>query len=60
MTRRKQKAIVRELPESDPRNLAHPSNREQLLEFARAIGRMEAREHFLRVKQAKAEKESDD
>lgn len=46
MTRRKQKATIRQLPETDPRNMDHPSLKERLLELARAIGRMEAREEF--------------
>jgi hypothetical protein len=35
-----------ELPADDPRNLDHPSHREQWLEFARALGRMDARKDF--------------
>jgi hypothetical protein len=34
--------IIRELDPADPRNLNHPSHREQLLELARAMGRAEA------------------
>jgi hypothetical protein len=37
---------VRQLPPDDPRNPNHPSHKEQWLELARAIGRMEAREEF--------------
>ncbi len=56
MTRRKQKAIIRELPDTDPRNLNHPSLKEALLELARAIGRMEAREQFRLSKKPEEEK----
>jgi hypothetical protein len=34
----------------DPRNVHHPSHREQLLEFARAMGRAEARADFEHLK----------
>jgi hypothetical protein len=37
---------VRKLPPDDPRSLDHPSHKEQWLELADAIGRMEARERF--------------
>lgn len=40
------KGIVRPLDPDDPRSLSHPSHKEQLLELARALGRMEAREEF--------------
>ena len=53
MTRRKQKAIIRPLSETDPRNLDHPSQKEAMLELARAIGRMEAREQFRLSKEEK-------
>jgi hypothetical protein len=49
MTRRKQKATVRHLPDSDPRNPDHPANREQYLEVARALGRVAADRDFDRV-----------
>jgi hypothetical protein len=59
MTRRKQKATIRPLPETDPRNMDHPSQKERLLELARAIGRMEAREEFRKSRKLD-EPESDD
>jgi hypothetical protein len=31
---------------SDPRNLSHPSHKEQWLELARALGRLDARRDF--------------
>jgi hypothetical protein len=34
--------IIRPLDPADPRNLNHPSHREQWLELARAMGRAEA------------------
>jgi hypothetical protein len=40
------KGIIRPLDPSDPRSIDHPSHKEQWLELARAIGRMEAREEF--------------
>jgi hypothetical protein len=43
------RGIVRPLDPNDPRNLDDPSHKEQWLEFARAIGRMEAREEFERL-----------
>jgi hypothetical protein len=42
----KPKVIVRPLDPDDPRNLNHPSHREQWLELARAIGWMEARDEI--------------
>jgi hypothetical protein len=42
----KPKVIVRRLDPDDPRNLNHPSHREQWLELARAIGWMETREEI--------------
>lgn len=48
----RQKGIVRPLEPDDPRSLSHPSHREQWLELARAIGRLEAREEF-KLSQAK-------
>jgi hypothetical protein len=36
------------LDPSDPRSLDHPSHKEQWLELARALGRMEAREEYER------------
>jgi hypothetical protein len=41
--------IVRSLDPTDPRNLDHPSHREQWLELARALGRLEAREEYERL-----------
>jgi hypothetical protein len=38
--------VIRPLDPDDPRNIDHPSHREQWLELARAIGRLEAREEF--------------
>jgi hypothetical protein len=38
--------IIRPLAPDDPRDLNHPCHREQWLELARAIGRLEAREEF--------------
>jgi hypothetical protein len=38
--------IIRQLDPADPRNLNHPSHKEQWLELARALGRMEAEEEY--------------
>jgi hypothetical protein len=38
--------IIRQLDPADPRNLDHPCHKEQWLELARAMGRMEAREEY--------------
>jgi len=43
------KGTVRPLDPTDPRSLNHPSHKEQWLELARAMGRMEAREEFERL-----------
>ena len=40
------RGIVRPLDPSDPRNLSHASHREEWLELARALGRLEAREEY--------------
>jgi hypothetical protein len=40
------KGTVRPLDPTDPRNLNHPSHKEQWLELARAMGRAEARDEF--------------
>jgi hypothetical protein len=37
---------MRALDPSDPRSLNHPSHKEQWLEFARVLGRLEAREEY--------------
>jgi hypothetical protein len=42
----RKKGTVRSLDPADPRNLSHPSHREQWLELARALGRFEAREEY--------------
>jgi hypothetical protein len=42
----RKKGTVRSLDPADPRNLSHPSHREQWLELARALGRLEAREEY--------------
>jgi hypothetical protein len=44
------KGTVRPLDPTDPRNLNHPSHKEQWLELARAMGRLEAREEFERLR----------
>jgi hypothetical protein len=54
------KGIVRALPPDDPRSLAHPSHREQWLELAGAIGRMEARDEFARMKQHQKDRRDDE
>jgi len=41
--------IVRSLDPTDPRSLDHPSHREQWLELARTLGRLEAREEYERL-----------
>jgi hypothetical protein len=40
----KNKGTIRPLDPDDPRNLDHPSHKEQWLEIARAIGRQMARD----------------
>jgi hypothetical protein len=37
---------IRQLDPADLRNLNHPSHKEQWLELARALGRLEAREEY--------------
>lgn len=37
---------VRQVNPIDPRHIGHPSHREQWLELARALGRMDARKDF--------------
>jgi hypothetical protein len=44
--RRSSKAVIRPLDPSDPRNLDHPSHKEQWLALARALGRLDARRDF--------------
>jgi hypothetical protein len=54
---------VRDLPADDPRNIHHPCHREQWLELARAIGRMEARQEFeqlIRQKRLRHDKPRDE
>lgn len=53
MAKEKIKGIVRELDPDDPRNINHPSHREQWLELARVLGRMDAREDFEHLKAGK-------
>jgi hypothetical protein len=48
----KPKGVVRQLPAGDPRDINHPSHREQWDALAEAIGRMAAREDFARMKAA--------
>jgi hypothetical protein len=36
---------------SDPRNLSHPSHRDQWLKLARVLGRLEAREEYAMIQQ---------
>jgi hypothetical protein len=55
---RSSKGIIRQLDPSDPRSLDHPSHREQWLELARAIGRLEAREEFERLYGKKGQSEN--
>jgi hypothetical protein len=43
---RRAAGIVRPLAADDPRNLNHPCHREQWLELARTLGRLEARQEF--------------
>ena len=43
------KGKIRLLDLSDPRNLSHPSHKEQWLEFARVLGRLEAREEYAMI-----------
>jgi hypothetical protein len=42
----RQKGVIRPLDPNDPRSLSHPSHKEQWLELARALGRMDARKDF--------------
>jgi hypothetical protein len=42
----KKLGTIRQLDPSDPRNIDHPSHKERWLEFARALGRLEAREEY--------------
>jgi hypothetical protein len=42
----KKLGTIRQLDPADPRNLNHPSHKEQWLEFARVLGRLEAREEY--------------
>jgi len=42
----KPRGKIRLLDLSDPRNLSHPSHRDQWLQFARVLGRLEAREEY--------------
>ena len=51
--------FVRELLASDPRSPSHPSHREQLLELARVLGRMDAREDFERSRRDAGQKPND-
>jgi hypothetical protein len=44
--RRVTAGIIRPLAADDPHDLNHPCHREQWLELARTIGRLEAREEF--------------
>lgn len=46
---RPEKGIVRPLDPADPRSLGHPSHKNQWLELARALGRLEAREEYARM-----------
>jgi hypothetical protein len=41
--------IIRLLAADDPRNIDHPSHKEQWLELARALGRLEAQEEYERL-----------
>jgi hypothetical protein len=50
----RKQGIVRPLDPSDERSVDHPCHREQWLELARAIGRLEAREEFNLLRQQKA------
>jgi hypothetical protein len=50
--------IIRQLAADDPRDLTHPCHREQWLELARAIGRLEAREEFKLLQGAKSNDET--
>ena len=43
---RKPDVVARNLSPDDPRSLDHPSHKEQWLELARALGRMDARKDF--------------
>jgi hypothetical protein len=43
---RKPGGIIRTLDPSDTRSLDHPSHKEQWLELARALGRLDARRDF--------------
>jgi hypothetical protein len=52
--------IIRPLGADDPRDLNHPCHREQWLELARAIGRLEAREEFHLLQQQNAGLKPDD
>jgi hypothetical protein len=40
---------VRPIDPSDPRSINHPCHKEQWLELARAIGRLEAREEYAMI-----------
>ena len=41
-----EQGTVRRLDPSDPRNLDHASHKQQWLELARVLGRLEAREEY--------------
>jgi hypothetical protein len=43
------RGTIRPLDHSDPRSLYHPSHKEQWLEMARALGRLEAREEYAMI-----------
>ena len=42
----REKGAIRSLDPADPRNLDHPSHKEQWLELAKALGRLDARKDF--------------
>jgi hypothetical protein len=50
--------IVRQLDPTDPRNLNHPSHKEQWLELARSVGRSLARTEYARLNKRQPEETS--
>jgi hypothetical protein len=55
----KKQGTIRQLDPSDPRSLYHHSHKEQWLEFARAIGRLEAREEYAMIHNNDNERSTD-